>query len=57
VTHGPRWVDAGRPGKKGNESGPRRIVTFSIYWKISKRTELIRSKDFLSDFEKLQTRY
>jgi hypothetical protein len=31
---GDTWVVAGRPGKKGNRAGPRRIVFFSFLFEF-----------------------
>jgi hypothetical protein len=43
-------VIAGQPGEEEIGSGPRRIVMFHNYSKISNRLELIRPKDDLQEF-------
>jgi hypothetical protein len=44
-------------GGEENSPGPRRIVSFHNYSKISSRLELIRSKDGLSKLENFQIKY
>jgi hypothetical protein len=47
----------GRPGKKGNGSGPRNNSFFDLFSKISNGIALIQSKDGLPEFEKFQLKY
>jgi hypothetical protein len=47
----------GWPGGEESESGPRRIVMFLNYSKISNRLKLIRSKDGIPEFKKFQIKY